>query len=84
MTILSQNRTFDNIDPQMAFFMLILHTDLKMAILGTFKSSLEGQNFLPSQGKTLKWVKNDHFEAKIAHFAILTPLNGIFQANFAP
>ena len=30
------------------------------------------------------WLKNCHFWAKIAHLTILTPLNGILYANFAP
>ena len=41
--------------------------------LDTFKASLEGQNFLPSQEETLEGAKNYNLHAKIAHLVISTP-----------
>ena len=52
--------------------------------LRLFRPSLEGQNFPPSQGETLKKAKNDHFQAKITQLVIFIPLNAIFHAILHP
>ena len=71
-----------NLTPQMLFSMLILHPDPKRAMLETFKSNLDGQNFLSWKEETLKGAKMTIFKPKFAYLAILAPLNGISHANF--